>query len=118
MPAPALLPDERLVADAFAAHLGPIETWFDGTFGLRPAGDRRRIRLETSFLYEVARLRPAVRDRIVAAVVAAFTTCQHTVIARLVGGRTLRADQVVDVDVLDLRLDDAPWATVGEIPAA
>lgn len=112
------VPDERLVADAFAVRLGPIETWFDGTFGLRPAGDRRRIRLETSFLYEVARLRPAVRDGIVAAVVTAFMACQHTVVARLVGGRALRASELVDVDGLDLRLDDAPWATAGEIHAA
>jgi len=118
MPAAALLPDERVVLDAFADQLGPIEHWYDGTLGLRPAGDRRRIRLENSVVHEAAQLRSPARAQIAAAVLAAFATCQDTVRARLIGARTLRASQLADVDVLELRVDEGPWAPAGEIRAA
>ena len=114
----ALVRDERLIADAFAAQLGPLETWYDGTFGLRPAGDRRGIRLENSVVHEAAQLRPPARARIAAAIVAAFTTCRHTVRVRLIGARTLRASQLADLDVLEVRVDEGPWAPVGEVRAA
>jgi hypothetical protein len=117
MPA-ALLPDERLLAAAFATQLGPIETWFDGTFGLRPAGDRRGIRLESALIHDVGELRAPERTLIVAAVAAAFSSCQDGVRARLTGARTLRGARLADVDLLELRVDDGPWVPAGEIRAA
>lgn len=118
MPATDLLPDERVLADAFAAQLGPIETWFDGTFGLRPVGDSRRIRLASTFIHDVGLLRAPVRTRIVGAVALAFARCRQVVRARLSGARTLRGSRLADVDLLELQIDEGPWSPAGEIRAA
>jgi hypothetical protein len=109
MPSTCVLPDEQILADAFATQLGPMETWFDGTFGLRPAGDRRGIRLESAFIHDVGELRAPARTLIVAAVAAAFTRSHDGVRARLTGARTLRGSRLADVDLLELRIDDGPW---------
>jgi hypothetical protein len=67
-----LLPDERLVLQAFEDQLGPVENWYDGTLKLRPTGDEQRIELETVFVHEVGRLRSTARTLIVNAVITAF----------------------------------------------
>jgi len=113
-----LLPDERLVLRAFEDQLGPIEHWYDGTLKLRPAGDARRIELETAFVHEVGRLRSAPCAQIVCAVIAAFARCEVSVRARLSGARRLRGLQLADTDLLELRLDDGPWLPAGEVRAA
>ena len=112
------LPDERLVLQAFEDQLGPIEHWYDGTLKLRRAGrDERRIELETAFVHEVGRLRTAPCAQIVAAVIAAFTRCETSLRARLSGARRLRGLQLTDVDLLELRIDEAPWLPAGEVRA-
>jgi hypothetical protein len=113
-----LLPDERLVLEAFEDQLGPIEHWYDGTLKLRPVGDERRIELETAFIHEVGRLRTAPCALIVSAVITAFARCEASVRARLSGARRLRGLQLTDVDLLELRIDEGPWLPAGEVRAA
>jgi len=113
-----LLPDEQLVLQSFEATLGPIDRWYDGTLKLRPAGDNRRIELETSFVHEVGRLRSATRAQLVSAVSEAFAGCAESVRARLSGVSRLRYLRLTDVDLLELRIDGGPWFPGGEIRAA
>jgi hypothetical protein len=113
-----LLPDELLVLRTFEDQLGPIEYWYDGTLKLRPAGDARRIELETAFFHEVSRLRTAPRALIVSAVISAFAGCEASVRARLSGSRRLRGLQLADVDLLELRIDEGSWLQAGEVRAA
>lgn len=113
-----LLPDERLVLQAFEDQLGPIEHWYDGTLKLRPVRDGRRIELETAFVHEVGRLRPGPRAATVSAVTSAFARCEASVRARLPGALRLRGLQLTDVDLLELRIDNGPWLPAGEVRAA
>jgi hypothetical protein len=102
------LPDELIVLRAFEDQLGPIEHWYDGTLKLRPAGDPRRIELETAFVDEVGRLRSAPSAQMVSVVISAFASCETSVRARLSGARRLRGLQLTDTDLLELRVDGAP----------
>jgi hypothetical protein len=113
-----LLPDERLVLQAFDEQLGPIDHWSDGTFKLRPASDERRIELETTFVHEVGRLRTASSAQIVTAVIQTFARCKTSVRARLSGASRLRGSQLTDIDLLELRVDAGPWLAAGEVRAA